>query len=152
MKICVDTTILIDILKDENHSFQERLYNAIQAKEDLIIPVVVYAELMPQFNGDIDQIDLFLKEHAIKVEDLDLKSVQTAAAGWLIYLKRKSKVLCPNCGERVGINEHFISDFYIGGFAFTRCDEILTRDRGIYRKYFPRLKGYMNCLNLRGNK
>lgn len=146
MKICVDTTILIDILKDENPSFQERLYNAIQTKEELIVPVVVYAELMPQFNGDIDQIDLFLKEHAIKVENLDLKSVQTAAAAWLIYLKRKSKAICPKCGGRLDIKEHFLSDFYIGGFAVTKCDEILTRDRGIYHKYFPGLRGYMNCL------
>lgn len=149
MKICIDTTILIDILKDENPSFQEMLYKAIQAKEELIIPVVVYAELMPQFNGKTEQVELFLKEHGVKVEDLDLKSVQTASASWLRYLKRKTKVSCPKCGEKIGIKEHFLSDFYIGGFAITRCDEILTRDRGIYRKYFPQLKGYMNCLRRR---
>ena len=148
MKICVDTVILIDVLKDENKPYHELLYSAMKTKEEIVIPVVVYAELMPQFKGDEGQVDLFLKAHRIKVENLDLKSVQTAAIAWMVYLKRKSKVICPKCGERLGVKEHFLSDFYIGGFAITRCDAILTRDRGIYRRYFSELKGYMNCLSL----
>jgi hypothetical protein len=39
-----------------------------------------------------------------------------------------------------------LSDFYIGGFASAKCDAILTRDRGIYRKYFQTLEGYAVCL------
>lgn len=42
--------------------------------------------------------------------------------------------------------EHFLADFFIGGFALTKSDTILTRDRGVYRKYFPDLRGYENCL------
>jgi hypothetical protein len=38
--------------------------------------------------------------------------------------------------------EHFLSDFYIGGFALAQCDAILTRDRGIYGKYFADLPLY----------
>ncbi|MFH0924378.1 MAG: hypothetical protein V1872_01885 [bacterium] len=32
MKICVDTTVLIDILKDEFRDFQEKLYTALAKK------------------------------------------------------------------------------------------------------------------------
>jgi len=32
--------------------------------------------------------------------------------------------------------------------AAAKCSAILTRDRGIYSKYFPALVGYENCLNL----
>ena len=28
-----------------------------------------------------------------------------------------------------------------------KCDAVLTRDRGIYVKYFPGLAGYEGCLN-----
>jgi hypothetical protein len=36
---------------------------------------------------------------------------------------------------------HFLSDFYIAGFASAKCDAILTRDRGIYKKYFQTYSG-----------
>jgi len=63
-------------------------------------------------------------------------------------LKRKTKVKCPQCGRKFELKERVLSDFYIGGFALTKCSAILTRDRGIYTKYFPALVGYEDCLKL----
>ncbi len=142
MKICVDTVVLIDVLKDEFRAYQEKLYAAIIAKESLIAPAVVFAELMPQFKGDTKKVRLFLKDHKISIFDLDLDSVSIAGARWMKYLKRKSKMKCPDCGHQFSKKEHFLSDFYIGGFALAKCDAILTRDRGIYKKYFPDLQNY----------
>ncbi|MHC4105337.1 MAG: hypothetical protein ACYSR9_10385, partial [Planctomycetota bacterium] len=105
-----------------------------------IAPAVVYAELMPQFSGDTKQVNSFLKDHKISIAPLELDAVSIAGARWIKYLKRKSK--CPNCGQKLNKKEHFLSDFYIGGFAVAKCDVILTRDRGIYKKYFPELKNY----------
>jgi predicted nucleic acid-binding protein len=138
----VDTVVLIDVLKDEFASCQEKLYSAISAKETLIAPTVVYAELMPQFSGDDDEIASFLKEHHIRIDPLGIESISIAAARWMRYLKRKTKIKCPNCGKIINKKEHFLSDFYIGGFAMANCDAILTRDRGIYRKYFSDLPMY----------
>jgi len=140
--ICIDTVVLIDILKDEFAAYQEKLYSAIVAKETLIAPTVVYAELMPQFSGDTRQIESFLKEHKVGIAPLEIDSVSIAATRWMRYLKRKTKTKCPNCGKSLNKKEHFLSDFYIGGFAMAKCDAILTRDRGIYRKYFSDLKMY----------
>lgn len=148
MRICVDTTILIDILKDEYRSYHEKLYTALERKEDIVAPSVVFAELMPQFKGDTKLLKSFLREHKIKIEPLDLDSTMNAGMRWMKYLKRKSKKKCPHCGKLLKFKENFLSDLYIGGFACVRCDTILTRDRGIYRKYFPELRGYEDCLNL----
>jgi predicted nucleic acid-binding protein len=142
LKICVDTVVFIDILKDEFRSNQKKIYAALAAKETLLAPVVVFAELMPQFTGDSNMVQLFLKEHKISIVALDLADVSIAASRWLKYLKRKSKAKCPNCGHPLNKKEHFLSDFYIGGFALAKCDAMLTRDRGIYRKYFPDLQIY----------
>lgn len=146
MRVCIDTTILLDILKDESRSFQDKLYSALAKKEILVSPPMVFAELMPQFKGNIGQLREFLEEHKITIEPLDVDSVSVAAKAWMMYLKRKTKTKCPHCGRKLDLKEHFLSDFYIGGFALVKCDAILTRDRGIYTKYFPTLIGYENCL------
>jgi len=125
LKVCIDTMVLIDVLKDEFKPFQEMLYTALENKESLVIPTVVFAELMPQFSGDIKLLKSFLKEHKIKIEALDLNSVVIAGERWMKYLKRKSKAKCPKCGERLSTKDHFLSDFYIGGFALAGCDSIL---------------------------
>lgn len=147
MRICVDTTVLIDILKDEFPEFQERVYLALKNREHLVAPVIVYAELIPQFKGDSNLLDSFLNEHKIMIEPLDMESAREASFRWMKYLKRKSRMKCPECGHLLGSKEHFLSDFYIGGYAVTRCDAIITRDRGIYRKYFPELRNYTSSFN-----
>jgi predicted nucleic acid-binding protein len=146
MKICIDTAILIDILKDESRPFQEIFYSALSARETLMIPAVVFAELLPQFRGDAKQAASFLADHRIQVESLDLDGATIAGRRWIQYLTRKAKAKCPGCGCLLSQREHLLSDFYVGGFALSRCDAILTRDRGIYKRYFPELKGYGNCL------
>ena len=148
MRVCVDTTILLDILKDEFRIFQDKLYTALARRENLVAPSVVFAELMPQFKGNTKQLGEFLEEHKIVIEPLDLDSVIAASEGWMKYLKRKTKVKCPRCGHKLNLKEHFLSDFYIGGFASAQCSAILTRDRDIYTKYFPHLVGYEDCLKV----
>ena len=148
MRVCVDTTILLDILKDEFRIFQDKLYIALTRRENLVAPSVVFAELMPQFKGNTKQLGDFLEEHKIVTEPLDLGSVIAASESWMKYLKRKTKVKCPQCGHKLNLKEHFLSDFYIGGFASAKCSAILTRDRGIYTKYFPQLVGYEDCLKM----
>ena len=146
MKVCVDTTVLLDILKDEFRGFQDKLYKALQEKEDLMVPSVVYGELLPQFKGNTKLLEEFLKEHDILIEPLDRDSVVAAAKAWMRYLRRKERVKCPQCGYTLSGRAHFLSDFYIAGFASVKCDAILTRDRGIYKRYFPNLVGYDGCL------
>jgi predicted nucleic acid-binding protein len=142
----VDTTILIDILKDEFRNFQDKVYMALANGEDLVAPSVVFAELMPQFGGNTKLLWKFLHEHKIGIEPLAVDSVIAAAQGWIKYLKRKTKVKCPQCGHKLSLKQHFLSDFYVGGFASASCSAILTRDRGIYRRYFPRLAAYEDCV------
>ena len=146
MRVCVDTAIFLDILKDEFRPFQEIFYSALSAKETLLVPAVVFAELLPQFGGDSALTASFLKDHKIQIFPLDLEGTIIAGRRWMEYLGKKSKAKCPHCGRSLSQKKHILSDFYIGGFALTHCDAILTRDRGIYRKYFSELKGYGGCL------
>ena len=83
MRVCVDTAILIDILKDEYRDFQDKLYTALARKEYLVAPSVVYAELIPQFKKNTKLLDKFLGEHKIIIEPLGVNSVIAAAQAWM---------------------------------------------------------------------
>jgi len=107
LRVCVDTTILLDILKDEFRIFQDKLYTALARREKLVAPSVVFAELMPQFKGNTKLLGEFLEEHKIVTEPLDLDSVIAASESWMKYLKRKTKVKCPQCGHKLNIKKHF---------------------------------------------
>ncbi len=120
MRVCLDTTILLDILKDEFRSFQEKLYTALARRENLIAPSVVFAELVPQFKGNTRLLSEFLEEHKIVIEPLDIDSAIAAAQAWMKYLKRKTKVKCPRCGKKLNLKEHFLSDFLYWRVRFNK--------------------------------
>ncbi len=142
MRVCVDTSILIDVLKDEFREYQELFYAALSSGEVLVIPSMVFAELLPQFQGNVREVSHFLEDHSIRVESLDQEAASVAAQRWMKYLKKKTKIVCPHCRKPLPHKDHVLSDFYIGGFALSRCDALLTRDRGIFHKYFQELKSY----------
>ena len=136
MRVCVDTTILIDILKDEFRNFQDKLYVALERGDDLASPSMVYAELLPQFNGNTKLLDKFLSEHRIEITPLDTISATIAAKSWIKYLKRKVKIKCHQCGYQLIHRAHFLSDFFIGGFASARCDAHYNQRPGNIQKIF----------------
>ena len=139
MKIYVDTTIFIDILKDEYPQTQEKFYHALEAGAALITSVVTVAELMPQFRGNRRELLTFLGDHRVTVRDLDLESALIASDRWIKYLRKRMIRHCPSCNAPVPGRDQILADFLIGGFALTHCDRLLTRDRGIYRTYFSDL-------------
>lgn len=142
MRICVDTVIFIDVLKDEYPKIQEKFYQAFEEGESLITPVITVAELMPQFQENRNELLTFLKDHRIEVMGVDIESALVASERWIKYLNKKKIKCCPSCKARIPGRDQILADFLIGGFAITHCDRILTRDRGIYRTYFRDLENF----------
>jgi len=79
MKVCIDTTVFIDVLKDESSGYQDKLYLALARNEKLIAPVIVYGELMPQFKGNTQLLEAFLSDHRVEIEPLETSAVSEAA-------------------------------------------------------------------------
>lgn len=140
MKICVDTVVFIDILKDEYPQTQDEFYKALEEGDSLIASVITVAELMPQFGGNRKALLTFLGDHRVKVMEVDVESAFVASERWIKYLKRKKIKHCPSCNAAVPGRDNILADFLIGGFALTHCDRILTRDRSIYKTYFSDLR------------
>ena len=118
----------------------------------LIISEIVYAELSCQF---VDQNILYslLRDTGIELASSPEKALQLAGNAWLNYSKKRTKnelicpacggknsVLCKKCGQQLTMRQHIISDFLIGAHAQVLSDGLLTRDRGVYKKYFPFLR------------
>jgi len=148
----VDTNILLDILLP-NPTYVEQsksLLNRARRRGGLIINEVVSAELAVHL-PERRELDQFLREGSIVLRPSTPEALSEAAQAWRQYLRHRSdeiscpqcgfkqSIQCPRCGRRIQRRQHIISDFLIGGHALVLAQTLLTRDRGYYRTYFPKL-------------
>jgi predicted nucleic acid-binding protein len=125
----VDTNILLDVLIP-NNGFVENSMRALEesaASGLVVICDILYAELCIHFDSQ-RQCDHFLESCEIRAEPLTKEAHFLASRVWRTYR-------CQG-GQRTKI----LSDFLIGAHAQTRANQLVSRDRGFYRKLFPSLK------------
>lgn len=128
MITAIDTNVLLDILLP-NESFCDAAIEAVEssaAAGSLVICDLVYAELCAHFREQ-RECDEFLAENEIGVESLSRAAHFAASRVWREYRRQG--------GSRVRI----LADFLVGAHAALHANRLLSRDRGFYRKMFPRL-------------
>lgn len=153
MITAVDTNVLLDILvpgAPRGDSSEVALHQAL-ADGAVIVSEAVYAELAAHFSEQ-GELDRFLDGTGMRLESSGLEALHTAGRAWREYLgRRPASLACPSCGiaqdvtcsrcsTRLQPRQHVVADFLIGGHASGHADQLLTRDRGYYRTYFPNLR------------
>jgi predicted nucleic acid-binding protein len=129
MTTAVDTNILLDVVlanSDDGPESSESLRNALQ-RGPVLVCDIVYAELVPAF-GSRAALDAALRTVGATVSPINTDIAFAAGLRWGQYRRAG--------GPRTRI----LSDFLIGAHAVATAGTFLTRDRGFYATYFPKLK------------
>lgn len=152
MTTAVDTNILLDLLIPDlrwEHSSRAAIAQAVD-QGGAIIGETVFAELAARF-GSPARVQAFLSDFAITYVRSSTVALYRAGAAWRRHAARRPKgISCPRCGSRVLVTcsvcggsiatrQHLIADFMVGAHGLTHADQLLTRDLGYYRTYFPDL-------------
>lgn len=127
--VLVDSNILIDIATDDP-AWGAWSANALVRSGQgarLIINPLIYAEVSVTHNR-IETLDALLPEDVFAREPLPWAAAFLAGKAFLAYRRRG--------GERASP----LPDFYIGAHAAVRGYRLLTRDRGRYETYFPKVE------------
>jgi predicted nucleic acid-binding protein len=125
----VDTNVLLDVLTDDPIWFDWSTHQLddLSAQGKLFINDVIYAELSVRFE-EITRLEEFLR--AVSVTRRPVPAAALFLAGKAYRKYRQAG------GARAGV----LPDFFIGAQALVENIPVLTRDRGRYGTYFPRVQ------------
>ena len=129
MAVLVDSNVLIDIFTCDRRWFgwsREQLIR-LADEDELVINQVILAEIAVGFESE-KELNFALSEMPVRRENLPWEAAFVAAKRFLEYRRRGGAKKVP------------LPDFYIGAHAFVKGYKLLTRDKRLYRTYFPEVE------------
>ena len=129
MSVLVDSNVILDIFTRDEKWFQwsSETLSEYAERELLYINPVIYAEISISFER-IEDLEAVLPKEYICREALPYEAAFLAGKCFMKYRKAGGQRRSP------------LPDFFIGAHAAVRGWKVLTRDKGRYRSYFPKLE------------
>ena len=127
--LLVDSNVILDIFLDDPEWADwsvGALANA-SCNSTLYINQIVYAEVSIGFDK-IEELELALHQGGFQILDIPKEALFLAGKAYLNYKRGKGNKKSP------------LPDFYIGAQAAVLGMDLITRDKGRYRTYFPTVR------------
>ena len=127
--ILIDSCVLLDLLTNDTKwaDWSENILEQYSQSNSLFINSMVYTEISIAFET-IEEVDETLTAMGIKVLEMPREALFLAGKVFLQYRKNKGNKTSP------------LPDFFIGAHALTANLQLITRDNGKFRSYFPTLQ------------
>ena len=126
--ILVDTNVFVDVIHRDPIWLDWSLRELSKAKtQGIVTNFVVYVELHTHDTAG-PHIDAFLEKLGVQILDVSRPAARRAAHAFRAYRQRG--------GTKTGV----LPDFFIGAHAQAEGYQLLTRDAGRYKAYFPKIK------------
>jgi predicted nucleic acid-binding protein len=127
--VLVDSNILLDLMSEDEEWFawSARAIERVADNARLVINAVIYGEVSVRYSR-IEDLDLALPKAIFDREPIPYEAAFLAGKSFLTYR------------QRGGTRQSPLPDFLIGAHAAVAGYQLLTRDAGRYRTYFPRLR------------
>ena len=127
-EVLVDSNVILDVVTEDEcwYEWSSKTLSELAENHTLVINPVIYAEVSIGFDK-IEDLDEALPEEYFRRDPMPWEASFLAGKCYLRY--RKSG----------GTRRSPLPDFFIGAHAAVKGMDLLTRDAGRYRAYFPKL-------------
>lgn len=129
MITAVDTSVLLDIFGADPKfgRISAESFRRCLADGAMVASAVVWSETAAAFPDEAKFIKA-METLGVEFSTIEQGTALRAGAAWRSYRRGGGK------------RDRVAADFLIGAHALMQCEQLLTRDRGFYRRYFSGLK------------
>lgn len=127
--VLVDSNVILDLFLDDPiwAEWSEKTLSRFSKVSTLCINPIIYTELSIGFR-QIETLEKAIQKAGFKILEIPKESLFLTGKVFLQYRRNKGKKIHP------------MPDFYIGAQAAVLNVPLITRDKNVYRTYFPGIK------------
>jgi predicted nucleic acid-binding protein len=127
--ILIDTCVVTDLANPESAWFEwsATTLERLDQHHTFVINPIIYTECSVGFEK-IEEVEALFSQLGFVIKQIPKEALFLAGKAFLQYKRRK------------GLKNNVLPDFFIGAHAVVEGYQLMTRDKGRFSTYFPKLE------------